>query len=104
MVNRIFRGPTVTLGEHIYPCPDIIGEITEFMKNDPESPDALSADLIQLYDESSELNREVMNHVLVRLCGYSFPTLLRSALADDGLLKALKIPTEIDTDELTDNT
>lgn len=92
MVNRIFRGPTVTVGGVLYPCPELMEEITDAMKNEQEKPEVLSADLIEFYAGATDSDREVVNSFLVKLCGFSLPSLLRAALADEALLAALKIP------------
>jgi hypothetical protein len=91
MANRIFRGPTVVVHDTAYPCPDLLGEIKDAMAEEQDSPDVISADLIRAYGESADDVRAQIDLTLVRLCGYSMPTLLKACMAEDDLLQVMNI-------------
>lgn len=56
--------------------PDLIAAITFEMVNDDDNQ---SRELLALYDTSSKAEQELIDRVLIYLCGYSLPTLRAAA-------------------------
>ena len=86
---RIIRGPSVKIGDTDYPLPDVLDEIKQCMAEDAEDPDDANIGLIEAYYFQDAAGRKLIDATLTWVCGFSLPTVLAAAVADEDLIKAL---------------
>lgn len=95
---RIIRGPSVTIEDQFYPAPPLIEEIQIAIEEDPDFAKS-NEDLIGLYADSSDPERQLIDDTLRALCGYSMKKLLIQSDADDELMVAMGIDPSVEPEE-----
>lgn len=97
MANRVMRGPTVEVGETLYPAPEIIDEIMDMIRDEGDA-DAASVELVEIYADADAAGRVHIDNTLVAISGYNMKSLLQQCMADADLMVALKLATDLETE------
>ena len=93
MSNKVIRGPSVTIGDDVFPVPDLADAIQQSAIEDSESADTINETLIDSYVESDQVGREAIDRFCAAYCGMQFKTILRNE-SEAELLEALGLKNE----------